>query len=397
MIVSVANHANSESRSQSAGRLTNVLQIDPASHPRSLPALIESAHGSFRFRSSPRPNFTCGDSLHPPFLPTPFFRTKRNPVLRLTVLSSMRSVNLLSNPSSAPFRIGFRNGPTSPNPLVQIPTPWLGGIAAEEIFGDAVPLGLSDGVHLFRSGDFLLGHAQEPFVPSELSTRTAALYRRIFAAAQGRHLYRVWNYVPEINAHTAGNEHYRTFCEGRSLAFESCLGNTFEPQLPAASAVGCTGATLEVVFAAGLIPPTHLENPEQTPAYRYPPEHGPRAPSFARATVVSTSGRTFTFISGTSAIKGHQTIAPGKLPVQIDCTIENLRLMSQAAGLGDDLDANGLIARHFKVYLRHAADFAATRTHLERTLLQPSDAVIYLQADICRAALNVEVEATIVH
>ncbi len=321
----------------------------------------------------------------------------RNPILQLTVLSSMWSVNLLSTPSSAPFQIGFGNGPAASAPLFQIPTPWLGGMAAEEIFSDAVALGTSAGVRLFRAGDFLLGHAREPFVPDELSARTESLYRRIFAATQGQHLYRIWNYVPAINAHTSGNEHYRTFCQGRSLAFEACLGDMFEPRLPAASAVGCAGTNLEVVFAAGLIPPTHLENPEQTPAYRYPSEHGPRAPSFARATLVRASGRTYTFISGTSAIKGHQTIAPGRLSQQIDCTNENLRLMSQAAGLGDDLTTKGLIARHFKVYLRHAADFAAARTHLERTLFQPSDVVIYLQADICRAALNVEVEATIVH
>jgi len=309
----------------------------------------------------------------------------------------MRSLKPLSHPSSAPFRIGFGNGSATSDPLIQIATPWLGGTETEDIFGEAVPLGTAEGIQLFRAGDFVLGHAQEAFVPAALSQRTESLYRRIFAATQGQHLYRIWNYVPEINAHTAGHEHYRTFCQGRSLAFEACLGNTFEPRLPAASAVGCAGTNLEVVFAAGLIPPSHLENPEQTPAYRYPPEHGPRAPSFARATVVRANGRTFTFISGTSAIKGHQTIAPGRLPQQIDCTVENLRLMSQASGLGDDLTTPGSVTRHFKVYLRHAADFAEAKTHLERTLLRPSDAVIYLQADICRAALNVEVEATILH
>ncbi len=309
----------------------------------------------------------------------------------------MRSLNPLSTTSSGPFQIGFGDGPAASDPLFQIPAPWLGGVAAEEIFGDAVRLAASAGIRLFRAGDFLLGHAREAFVPAELSARTESLYRRIFAATQGQHMYRIWNYVPEINAHTAGHEHYRTFCQGRSLAFEACLGDTFEPRLPAASAVGCAGANLEVVFVAGLTAPTHLENPEQTPAYRYPPEYGPRAPSFARATLVRANRRTYTFISGTSAIKGHQTIAPGRLSQQIDCTIENLRLMSQAAGLGDDLTTKGLVARHFKVYLRHAADFAPARTHLERALLQPSDVVIYLQADICRAALNVEVEATIVH
>jgi hypothetical protein len=32
---------------------------------------------------------------------------------------------------------------------------------------------------------------------------------------------------------------------------------------------------------------------------------------------------------------------------------------------------------------------------LERFLLRPDDAVMYLHAEICRAALNVEIEATL--
>jgi len=54
------------------------------------------------------------------------------------------------------------------------------------------------------------------------------------------------------------------------------------------------------------------------------------------------------------------------------------------------------VERHFKIYLRHAADFAATRDRLEQSLLRPNDIVTYLQADICRTALRVEIEATLV-
>ena len=121
----------------------------------------------------------------------------------------------------------------------------------------------------------------------------------------------------------------------------------------------------------------------------------PRAPSFARATVAREGRNTWTFISGTSAIKGHETVAPGALAAQLECTLDNLRLMSRKAGLGDDLGAGRIRPRQFKVYLRHAADLTAVRARLERSLFRPQDVVTYLQAEICRAALNLEIEATL--
>jgi hypothetical protein len=127
----------------------------------------------------------------------------------------------------------------------------------------------------------------------------------------------------------------------------------------------------------------------------YPAEHGPRAPSFARATVAREGRRAWVFISGTSAIKGHETIAPGDLKGQLACTLDNLRLMSRKAGLGDDLGAGVGAQRQFKVYLRHDSDLTSARESLERSLLHPGDVVTYLHAEICRAALNIEVEATI--
>jgi hypothetical protein len=174
------------------------------------------------------------------------------------------------------------------------------------------------------------------------------------------------------------------------------LGGEFQPRLPAASAVGCEGDRIDVIFAAGDAAPNHFENPEQVPAYCYPIEHGPRAPSFARATVARDELRTWTFISGTSAIKGHETVSPGRLEGQLDCTLDNLRLISLRCGLGPDLGGRRASHRNFKVYLRHAQDFAVARDRLNRGLLLPTDAVSYLRTEICRAALDVEIEATII-
>jgi hypothetical protein len=166
--------------------------------------------------------------------------------------------------------------------------------------------------------------------------------------------------------------------------------------LPAASGVGTTDGCLSLVFVAGMASPRHIENPEQVPAYRYPPEHGSRPPSFSRATVVPLPDRALAFISGTAAIKGHHSVAPGDLAAQLECTLDNLRLISLAAGFDENLGADRKLRRHFKVYVRHAADLKAVQARLESTLLKPADHVIYLQADICRAELLVEVEVTLV-
>lgn len=294
-----------------------------------------------------------------------------------------------------PFRFGFAGAAPEPDAVARIESPWLAGATREELFPAGVPFASAGGLRLFRSGPLLLGHARETVVPGRLSAQTERIYRQILDAARGAHLYRIWNYVPRINALTDGLENYRAFCQGRSLAFEASLGGQFQPQLPAASAVGCLGTHLDVVFVAGEIAPAHFENPEQVPAYLYPLEHGPRPPSFARATVAQVGPQTWTFISGTSAIKGHETIAPGAVDAQLECTIDNLRLISDRAGLGPDLGATRAHLRHFKVYVRHVRDTDAVRTRLEQQLVRPTDIVTYLHSDICRAALNIEIEATV--
>ncbi len=292
--------------------------------------------------------------------------------------------------------------------VVKVALPPLGGVAVEELFDGLELVGVSDGVALFRRGGLLVGHARAVFAEASVEADTRVLYGRVLAACGGKKLYRVWNYVPRINEHTGGLEHYRAFCKGRSLAFEAAFGAKFERQLSAASAVGSDGRTIEVIFAAGGAEPQHVENPEQVPAYRYPAEYGPRSPSFSRATVVEEGGQKWVFVSGTASIKGHATVGVGSLREQITATVDNLRLVSRASGLGGNLGAsvgasqetgNGGTgwARSFKVYLRRAEDFAEARRALEGVLVFPErgDRVSWLRSDICRAELDIEIEATL--
>lgn len=300
-------------------------------------------------------------------------------------------------PASAPsFSVLFSGGegvPTSKSVLA-VGVPSLGGNAQEVILKGAVPLGVRDGVQIFRSGRFLVGYVKEP-VEVNLAAQSQRIYAGILKVCDSRHLYRMWNYVPRINAVSDGLEHYRAFCKGRSLAFEQRHGSQFQHQLPAASAVGTEDSHVDVIFIAGEAAPVHIENPEQIPAYHYPLEYGPRSPSFSRATLATDGGMEWIYVSGTAAIKGHATVAPGSLREQIDCTLDNLRLISRACGVGDELGRDRGWTRHFKVYLRHVQDYAGAVRALRGTLIGDKDTVCYLRADVCRAALNIEIEATL--
>jgi chorismate lyase/3-hydroxybenzoate synthase len=273
--------------------------------------------------------------------------------------------------------------------------PVLAGETEENLFGPAQAAGSFGPLALFSSGDWWLGAATVP-VTAGVEHAAFDLYRNIFSAAQGRHLARIWNYVPAINeAGPTGLENYRAFCRGRSLAFEQHYGTGFKMLLPSASAVGSKAGSLTVAFAASTSHPRHVENPLQVPAYDYPTEHGPRAPSFARATVVADVSPDTVFISGTAAIRGHATIAPNSLRQQLDCALENLQAISAACGLGPGLGGGARGRRYFKVYVRHAADQPVIAAILQERLLVDTDRISYVLADICRAALLVEIEASL--
>ncbi|MBI3885555.1 MAG: hypothetical protein HY302_07480 [Opitutae bacterium] len=273
--------------------------------------------------------------------------------------------------------------------------PVLAGEEVEALFGPARPAGHVGPLALFHAGDWLLGAATVP-LPDGLEAAARHLYENIFRAAHGRHLARIWNYVPAINEPGPGGlENYRLFCRGRSLAFEAHFGRGFNARLPSASAVGCRPGALTVAFVACSARPRHVENPLQVAAYDYPGTYGPRAPSFARATVVAGPAGATVFISGTAAIRGHATIAPESSRLQLECTLENLQGIATACGLAPGIGGGPGAIRHFKAYLRHAADQSMVAAVLQERLLLDADRVSYLQADICRSALRIEIEASL--
>jgi enamine deaminase RidA (YjgF/YER057c/UK114 family) len=229
-----------------------------------------------------------------------------------------------------------------------------------------------------------------------LQRATMTAYQEIFGLLKGtqhRHLIRVWNYLPEINREADGDERYRHFNSARQTAFRDS-GRSTIGTVPAASALGSpAGSPISIYFLAARRPPKMIENPRQTSAYHYPPKFGRYSPTFSRACILSESGGTNLFVSGTASIVGHETIHPGNVTAQTRETLANIEALLEEANRVVGCVHYSLDALKFKVYVRRASDLPAIE-HALSSFLDASTSIVYLQADVCREDLLVEIEAT---
>ncbi len=205
------------------------------------------------------------------------------------------------------------------------------------------------------------------------------------------HLLRVWNYLYAINEEQDGLERYRRFCVGRHAAL-SALGGDLEHRLPAASAIGTQQRGLTVYFLAAREPGEPIENPRQVSAYHYPAQYSPRSPLFARAMLKQWSGTRYLFISGTASIVQHETLHAGDVRAQLAEVFRNIDALLDRAGRVTRTDFRQSARALFKVYMRRPGDFPAIQDEVGRRF-GTSVPVIYLQAELCRRELLVEIEA----
>lgn len=291
--------------------------------------------------------------------------------------------------AAAPSRVAARL--LSPaGPMVDA---WISGAGPQQS-------GVCGSVRWRHDGRWLYGTLEldEAVERCGLGALTERAYRDVFAtlAHSGYpHLLRVWNYLPHINADDSGMERYRQFNAGRQQAFLHAGHAAFEGA-PAACAIGTGDGPLCVHFLAGRSAAVALENPRQVPAYRYPSDYGPRSPSFSRAALVDAgAGRVALLISGTSSIVGHHSVHVGDVAAQTRETLANLRAVLQAAHSRSSARFD-LAALHLTVYLRRARQLPLIRAELEAAVGAESFAAqtaVYLEADICRSDLWVEIEA----
>jgi chorismate lyase/3-hydroxybenzoate synthase len=286
--------------------------------------------------------------------------------------------------------IGFGLPPSQPFAAAQLPV--LDGDPLLEIWTsdrpvEKLPSGRIDSAH---DGEVLFGAltiAEGRDRPLEAATQAA--YLELFDHIEKTgypHLIRVYHYLPRITQDETGVERYRRFNLGRHEAFVARGRDV--ARSPAASALGAQASPALVYFLAARRPAIPIENPRQVSAFSYPPQHGPRSPTFTRAAVAAHGGRRMLFLSGTASIVGHESRHPGDIAAQTREMIANIHALfeackAMAAPVLPD-------SSRLKAYIRHPEHWPVVRDILSEYL--PAAQAVALQADVCRPELLVEVD-----
>ena len=239
--------------------------------------------------------------------------------------------------------------------------------------------GVTNGIEWAHDGEVLFGSVAADGGAIESMTRDVYARAIRFTREAGYpYFLRMWNHVGSINAHDEGGERYQLFCAGRHDAFAEA-GYHLSTDLPSASAVGMAGKGLMTYFLAAPGPGVQIENPRQVAAYLYPPQYGPKSPSFSRATVFGET----VFVSGTSSVVGHASVHIADVEGQLDETLRNIDAVLARAGRS----LSNVVAA--KTYVRRREDAPLVIERLEGVFAQN----LFLEADICRRELLLEIEA----
>jgi chorismate lyase / 3-hydroxybenzoate synthase len=208
----------------------------------------------------------------------------------------------------------------------------------------------------------------------------------------------MWNTVSGINElNDSGESVYTDFCLGRAEAFE--YRPTQRDNMSAATGIGSLGGgVFFYLLARRSARPINLENPRQQPAYHYPRQYGPRPPSFARGSYLGRQGTPGQiYVSGTASVIGHATRHKGDVEQQCETALENIALLigrENLAAHGIHADRTLADLRAIKVYVKHSEDVSLVRKKCDEVFSEHAR-VAYLNVDVCRDDLLVEIEGMI--
>jgi len=250
----------------------------------------------------------------------------------------------------------------------------------------------------------------EGLFPADTSRAAEAAFNqmRILLETEGmsfNHLVRQWNYIGNILKVEDEFQNYQLFNEIRNKNYKRYRTIS---GYPAATGVGMKYGGVKLDFYA-VNPGKSLEisavnNPEQVKPYDYGqkvlkgiPVGGTekkQAPQFERAVLLSNNLSSSILVSGTASIIGQDTIGIGDIEKQTDITIDNIRRLHENGReelLKVETGKNSGRLILLRVYIKDQDDFAKVKSICESRF--PGVPTVYIEADICRDDLLVEIEA----
>lgn len=263
-----------------------------------------------------------------------------------------------------------------------------------------------------RSGRSLyVGGIQADRLDLPVGEQAEAIFDRIRKILSAEHIpvesiVRQWNYIERITGFDGDRQRYQDFNDSRSLFYRKA---GWTNGYPAATGIGTSvgGVMVELqafvpVGSGQFVFP--VDNRLQIAAHNYSQQVlvgtvqdsvcTKTTPKFERAKLVVKNGEGQLFISGTAAIRGELTVESMEVSEQTDVTIDNIEYLISpealsAAGFPADRNCRLL---NFRVYVKHPADARAVRQAVIRRY--PALPAVYVEADVCRDDLLVEIEGT---
>ena len=225
-------------------------------------------------------------------------------------------------------------------------------------------------------------------------------------AAEGlsiHHIIRQWNYIESIawvEDLEDSEQNYQIFNDVRAHYYDQ---GDFSLGYPAATGIGMETGGVIIDFIAlsesDQVKIKPIMNPGQIDAHKYSEVvlEGSSVrkctPKFERAKLVSIGDRNYIYVSGTASILGEKTMHVGDVEKQTITTIDNInRLFSKEnqERLGLDFDLSKIRFSHLRVYVKYQEDIPAVEQICESMLNCNSS--LYLESDVCREDLLVEIE-----
>jgi enamine deaminase RidA (YjgF/YER057c/UK114 family) len=219
------------------------------------------------------------------------------------------------------------------------------------------------------------------------------------------HVIRQWNYIGNILEIKNGFQNYQVFNEVRSEFYKKY--RTVHGY-PAATGIGMKLGGVSLDFCAVMpkeaVTIKSINNPNQVNAYEYGQEvlqgvsgkgkSVKHPPQFERALLMTGKIRSTLFISGTASIIGQDTMGIEDVEKQTIVTIDNINKLTDQKWIGQmvinsDIEWGKFIL--LRVYVKDQNNFVKVKTICNEYF--PDVPAIFIESDICRDDLLVEIEA----
>jgi hypothetical protein len=210
------------------------------------------------------------------------------------------------------------------------------------------------------------------------------------------HIVRQWNYIGSILDNDNYTQNYQNF---NRIRVENYKKYRTISGYPAATGVGMKYGGFKMDFFAIKTEEheriTIIDNYDQhkPDAYDQQVLEGKDPPLFERAVLLNREHSSTLFISGTASIIGQDVYGIGDIEKQTITSIENINKLINAKELAN-LKINGNLTFEIillRVYIKKQDDFNKVKLICNRYF--PGVPSVYIEADICRHDLLVEIEA----